>query len=173
VHLTEFPAYEESWRDDDLLKRYERLFEIRGAVTKALEEARNDKLIGRAEEAKIMINAPPETKVFLESFGEDLRFVFLVSKVELREGAELGVKVDKADGEKCDRYWQYTTDVGADARYPGACLRCVGNLTKSDESATGPEGHRGAGENRKDQWGCVLSILFSVFLCICSKACAL
>src|SRR5499427_8868340 len=37
VHLAEFPAYEEAWRDDDLLKRYERLFEIRGAVTKALE----------------------------------------------------------------------------------------------------------------------------------------
>src|SRR5215475_13560027 len=128
VHLAEFPAYEESWRDDELLKRYDRLFEIRGAVMKALEEARNAKLIGAGLEAKVTITAPAETKAFLESFGEGLRYFFIVSKVKLREGAELGVKVDVAEGKKCDRCWHYTTDVGADARYPGACLRCVGNL---------------------------------------------
>jgi isoleucyl-tRNA synthetase len=128
VHLTEFPAYEEAWRDDELLGRYERLFEIRGTVMKALEEARGAELIGRAEDAEITITAPPETKAFLESFGEDLPFAFIVSKIELREGAELGVKVDAAEGKKCDRCWHYTTDVGADARYPGACRRCATNL---------------------------------------------
>ncbi|MBO0726729.1 MAG: isoleucine--tRNA ligase [Blastocatellia bacterium] len=131
VHLAEFPAYEEAWRDDDLLKRYERLFEIRGAVTKALEEARNVDLIRRSEEAKITITAPPDAKAFLESFGEDLRFVFIVSKVELREGAELGVKVEAAGGEKCERCWHYTTDVGANPRYPGACRRCAANLDET------------------------------------------
>jgi len=128
VHLAEFPVYEEAWRNDDLLKRYESLFEIRGAVMKALEESRGAKLIGSGQEAKITIAARPETKAFLESFGEDLRFDFKVSKVELVEGAEFGVKVDEAEGEKCERCWDYTTDVGADARYPGACLRCVANL---------------------------------------------
>ena len=128
VHLAEFPAYEEAWRDDELLGRYERLFEIRGPVMKALEESRTAELIGRAEDAEITITAPPETKAFLESFGEDLCYAFIVSKVELREGAELGVKVDKAEGKKCDRCWHYTTDVGADPRYPGACRRCAINL---------------------------------------------
>jgi isoleucyl-tRNA synthetase len=128
VHLAEFPAYEEAWRDEDLLKRYERLFEIRGAVMKALEDARNAKSIGSGQDAKVTIAAGPEAKAFLESFGENLRFDFKVSKVELREGAEFSVKVDKADGKKCDRCWDYTTDVGADARYPGACRRCVANL---------------------------------------------
>ncbi len=128
IHLAEFPAYEEAWRDDDLLRRYDRLFQIRGAVLKALEEARVAKKIGAGTDAKVTIAATPEMKAFLESFGEDLRFIFIVSKVELREGAELSVKVDMADGEKCERCWNYTTDVGADARYPGACLRCVGNL---------------------------------------------
>lgn len=128
VHLAEFPAYEEAWRNDDLLKRYERLFDVRGAVMKALEEARNAKLIGAGLEARITITADAATKSFLESFGEDLRFIFIVSKVELREGAELDVKVDAAEGEKCERCWHYTTDVGADTRYPGACLRCAANL---------------------------------------------
>ncbi|HKQ90077.1 MAG TPA: isoleucine--tRNA ligase [Blastocatellia bacterium] len=128
VHLTEFPAYEEAWRDDDLLKRYDRLFEIRGAVMKALEETRNAKLIGSSQQARVTITADAETKAFLESFGEDLRFVFIVSKIELREGAELNVKVDVAKGEKCERCRDYTTDVGADARFPGVCLRCVGHI---------------------------------------------
>src|SRR5919108_5941859 len=100
---------------------------------KALGDARSARLMGAGLEAKVTITAPPETKAFLESFGEDLRFVFIVSKVELREGAELGVEVAAAAGKKCERCWHYTTDVGADARYPGACLRCVGNLT-DDES---------------------------------------
>jgi isoleucyl-tRNA synthetase len=128
VHLAEFPAYEEAWRNDELLARYERLFELRGAVMKALEDARNAKLIGAGLEAKVTITAPPETRAFLESFGEDLRLVFIVSKVVLQEGAELNAKVEAADGEKCERCWHYTTDVGADARFPGACRRCVANL---------------------------------------------
>jgi isoleucyl-tRNA synthetase len=57
-----------------------------------------------------------------------LYFYFIVSQVELREGADLNVAVEKAEGEKCERCWHYTTDVGADPRFPGVCGRCVGNL---------------------------------------------
>src|SRR5262249_26865506 len=178
VHLREFPAYEEAWRDEKLLKRYERLFEVRGAVMKALEEARNARLIGAGLDAKVTITSAPETKAFLESFGDDLHFVFIVSKVELREGSELSVKVDKADGEKCERCWHYTTDVGADARYPGACLRCVGHLDETEAigigsagSATEPQSHRGAGESQKNQWGCLIFLLFSVSLLFGGNAC--
>jgi isoleucyl-tRNA synthetase len=128
VHLTVFPDYAEVFRNDDLRNRYERLFEIRGVVMKALEDARNAKLIGAGLEAKITITANSETRSFLESFGEDLRFIFIVSNVVLGEGEELKVSVDVADGKKCERCWHYTTDVGADPRYPGACQRCVANL---------------------------------------------
>ncbi|MGH9847233.1 MAG: isoleucine--tRNA ligase, partial [Blastocatellia bacterium] len=134
VHLTVFPAYEEAWRDDALRGRYERLFGVRGAVTKALEDARNRKLIGAGLEAKVTITADAGTLAFLESFGEDLRFLFIVSRVSLNEGAGLGVKVEKAAGVKCDRCWHYTTDVSANPRYPGACGRCAANL---DEMAAG------------------------------------
>jgi isoleucyl-tRNA synthetase len=130
VHLTLFPSDEENWHDTVLLGRYERLFEVRSAVMKALEDARNSKMIGAGLEAKITITASAETKTFLESFGENLRFVFIVSQAVLREGAELSVKVEAADGEKCERCWHYTTDVGADPRYPGACKRCAANLDK-------------------------------------------
>jgi isoleucyl-tRNA synthetase len=130
VHIAVFPTVEEAWRDDQLRARYARLFELRSSVMKALEDARNDKLIGAGLEAKITITADAETKAFLDSFGEHLRFLFIVSQVTLQEGAELSVKVEAADGEKCERCWHYTIDVGANARYPGACARCAANLNE-------------------------------------------
>ncbi|MBX3276917.1 MAG: isoleucine--tRNA ligase [Acidobacteria bacterium] len=131
VHLTLFPTVEETWSNDALRARYERLFEIRGVVTKALEEARNAKLIGSALEAHVAIAADSSTQEFLASFGDDLRFALIVSGVELAPGAELNVTVARADGEKCERCWNYTTDVGSDARYPGACARCAASLNRS------------------------------------------
>ncbi|MFN0086367.1 MAG: isoleucine--tRNA ligase [Blastocatellia bacterium] len=128
VHLTVFPACETAWADDGLRARYERLIGVRAAVMKSLEDARNAKLIGAGLEARVTITADPETKAFLESFGEDLRFNFIVSQVTLVAGAGLDVRVEKADGAKCERCWHYTTDVGANSNYPGACLRCAGNL---------------------------------------------
>jgi isoleucyl-tRNA synthetase len=128
VHLELFPAYETAWQDEALLMRYERLFEIRSAVTKSLEEARNNKLIGAALEAHVTITADADTKNFLASFGEDLRFVFIVSGVTLQSGDALQVAVARAAGEKCERCWHYTTDVNNDLRFPGACGRCVTNI---------------------------------------------
>ncbi|MFN7950006.1 MAG: isoleucine--tRNA ligase [Blastocatellia bacterium] len=128
VHLTVFPAYDEKLRDDELLARYERLFALRGSVMKALEEARNAKLIGAGLEARVIITADADTRAFLESFGEALRFLFIVSAVELRDGAELKVEVQHAAGEKCERCWNYTTDVGIDPTWPDACGRCAANI---------------------------------------------
>ncbi|NDD64281.1 MAG: isoleucine--tRNA ligase, partial [Acidobacteria bacterium] len=130
VHLTVFPDPVDGWRDSELLERYARLFEIRGVVTKSLEEARTGKLIGSPLEAKVTIEADEETREFLASFAEELRFLFLVSQVELSEGSEMVVRVAPADGVKCGRCWNYTVDVGADPRYPGACSRCVASLTE-------------------------------------------
>nr|MDQ3010991.1 isoleucine--tRNA ligase [Acidobacteriota bacterium] len=123
-----FPAYDEKLASAELLARYQRLFEIRNVVTKALEDARNAKLIGAALEAKITISADPDTRAFLESFGADLRFFFIISQIELKTGADLRVEIARAEGEKCERCWHYTTDVGRDARFTGACARCVANV---------------------------------------------
>ena len=128
VHLTLFPTYNESLHDEALLARYERLFQIRDVVMKSLEEARSAKLIGAALEAKVTISADAETRTFLESFGSDLRFYFIVSGTELKDGTELSVEVAKADGEKCERCWNYTTDVGVNEKYSGACGRCAENI---------------------------------------------
>ncbi len=128
VHLTEFPACDPARGDEGLRDRYARLFEIRARVMKALEDARNAKLIGSGLEARVTITADEETFRFLESFEDSLRFLLIVSQVELYRGAQLAIAVDRAHGEKCERCWNYAVEVGLDARYPGACGRCVSNL---------------------------------------------
>lgn len=130
VHMTVFPTLVEQWQDNAILDRYDRLFGIRDQVMKALEDARNARLIGAALEAKVTIASNAETRAFLESFGEELRFIFIVSQVVLEDGAELKVSVEAAAGEKCDRCWHYTTDVGSDERYQGACARCAATLNE-------------------------------------------
>jgi isoleucyl-tRNA synthetase len=54
--------------------------------------------------------------------------ILLVSQVTLVEGDSFAVRVDEAEGVKCERCWHYTVDVGADPAYPTACRRCVGHL---------------------------------------------
>ena len=134
VHLTVFPAAEDGWRDEALLERYARLFELRGIVTKALEEARAARLIGSPLEAKVTVATDAGTREFLASFGEDLRFMFLVSAVTLVDGAGTVVTVEPADGLKCERCWNYTVDVGTDQRYPAACARCIVSLDEARSS---------------------------------------
>lgn len=131
VHLSVFPSAEDGWQDEALLQRYARLFEIRGVVTKALEQARVEKLIGAPLEAQVELSTDAATRDFLASFGENLRFIFLVSQISLVEGVETTVKVTPADGEKCVRCWNYALDVGSDPSYPGACARCVVSLEEA------------------------------------------
>lgn len=130
VHMTLFPEIVAEWQNDGLLARYDRLFEVRDEVMKALEEARNAKLIGAGLEARVTIVSDAETRAFLESFGEQLRFIFIVSRVDLEDGAKLEVRVEAAEGVKCERCWHYTTDVGSDERYHAACARCAASLSE-------------------------------------------
>jgi isoleucyl-tRNA synthetase len=128
VHLSEFPSFEDGLRDEPLRARYARVLEIRTTVLKALEDARSAKLIGAALEAKVTIRTDAETRAFLAGFGESLRFLLIVSQVEVVEDTEPGVSVERAEGHKCERCWNYTTDVGDDLRYPGVCARCVASI---------------------------------------------
>ncbi|TLM98578.1 hypothetical protein FDZ71_16930, partial [bacterium] len=75
---------------------------------------------------------------FLAPYADELPFLFIVSQVELVEGTGgaitddslpgLGVDVTKADGQKCQRCWNYSVTVGQSAEHPEACSRCAGHL---------------------------------------------
>lgn len=134
VHLAEFPKV--SARDNSqLLSDWERIFSIRDEVLKRLEEARNEKQIGSSLEAKVILTADRETTRFLLPFYEDLRYIFIVSQVEVHEGDAQNVEIQKADGAKCERCWNYSTRVGESEKYPTVCERCAGALTQIEKSA--------------------------------------
>ena len=94
---------------------------------------RADGKVGASLQAEITITAPAQDLEVLQALGDDLRFVFITSAVALVAGDALAVTVKVTDAQKCERCWHYTPDVGHDAAYPGACLRCAGNLSGQDE----------------------------------------
>src|SRR4029079_8520869 len=126
VHLAEFP---QATADDqtDLLAGWERLFEIRDQVLRVLEEARVAKQIGSSLEAKVSLTASGETLALLQSHENELRYVFIVSQVVLNESnerKEVSITVSGADGQKCERCWNYSTRVGESSKFPTVCERC-------------------------------------------------
>ena len=135
VHMAEFPEAAEA-ADPELLGRWERLFAIRDDVLKALEEARNEKAIGSSLAAKVVLTADKEMTRFLLGYFTDLRYIFIVSQVEVHEGEGFSVKIEPADGEKCERCWNYSIRVGEFEKYPTVCERCVDALSEIERSAT-------------------------------------
>ncbi len=129
VHLADWPSVGDvTDEDSELLARYAVVLETREVVTKALEDARNSKLIGKSQEAAVSIAAPADTVGVLDAVGcAALAELLIVGQVELGEGEELSVSVSQATGEKCPRCWNLR-ELGADATYPDVCERCAGVL---------------------------------------------
>jgi isoleucyl-tRNA synthetase len=133
VHLEEFPKVS-GVEQSDLSLEWERLFEIRDQVLRVLEEARVSKQIGSSLEAKVALSASGGTLELLRAHQNDVRYIFIVSQVELLEGDELSISVSRAAGEKCERCWNYSTRVGESELYPTACERCVEALEEIERT---------------------------------------
>jgi isoleucyl-tRNA synthetase len=102
---------------------------VRDEVLKALEEARNNKLIGTGLEAQVVLAASDPVYSVLSRHAAELRYLFIVSAVTLSQSSGNGtgsvrIEIKKADGLKCERCWNYSTHVGEDKNYPTVCERC-------------------------------------------------
>lgn len=110
------------------------VLETRVDVLKALEEARQAKQIGKSIEAKVTIKAGASTFGDLKDDKKSLKELFNVAQVELLEDKALGndvvVEVSPADGDKCDRCWNYMLDVSAYGAWPRVCGRCQSALAE-------------------------------------------
>ena len=114
-----------------LLEKYAQLREVRSLVTKELEAVRIGGGIGSSLQAELSIKASGKKFAALNSLGEDLKFVFITSSVQLAEVAsesEESITVQASPFQKCDRCWHYREDVGADPAHPQICSRCASNL---------------------------------------------
>ncbi|HUI79548.1 MAG TPA: isoleucine--tRNA ligase [Bryobacteraceae bacterium] len=131
VHLTLFPDPQELTAGLTAEQRkqaadWEKLIEVRNDVLKALEVARQNKFIGAPLEALVRLKAGDDLYPLLSRYLSDLPGLFIVSQVVLeRGGGPLEVEIERAQGQKCERCWKYTTDVGKSAEFPTLCAACV------------------------------------------------
>lgn len=136
VQLTDMPeAIEFGEVASALRERFNVLMVVRDDVLKALEEARNAKVIGKSLEAKVTLALPEKYADVLKATDIDYAQFFIVSKFVEVEASELAadalkldaatVLVEKADGEKCERCWTISETVNADADHPTLCTRCA------------------------------------------------
>jgi len=136
VHLEQFPTAKDILCDAGIPERdtkqqadWETLLAIREQVNKALDNARNEKLIGKSVDAQVQVTAADPAYSVLNHFEDQLRYLFIVSAVKLAQGSGNGasvvkIEVTKAPGEKCERCWNYSTRVGENPAYPTVCERC-------------------------------------------------
>jgi isoleucyl-tRNA synthetase len=147
VHMSVFPDYaSDTAMPENLRSNWEQLLKVRGEVLKVLEAERNKKLINANLEAKVTLRAPANLKVLLDNYKDQLPALFIVSQVQVEEALEpseslpgLQVVVQKADGKKCDRCWNYSTHVGENPRYPTVCERCSEALAEIEAAMTPAE----------------------------------
>ena len=109
-------------------------------MAKAIETARQNKVLGHSLDAAVLICAPENLRAVLEAHREDLRALLIVSYVRIvdekaigeafrsSEIAGLAVSVGRATGEKCNSCWIYSETIGSDAEHPTICARCRDNL---------------------------------------------
>ena len=130
VHLTDFPA--KNLIDDAALEaKWDKLLEVRDDVNKALEESRNEKVIGKSLEATVEIYSNDSEVVELLNSVDNLHQLFIVSSVEVKENDGVTydlatVKVTKAEGHRCERCWNIVEEVNEE----GLCPRCASILNK-------------------------------------------
>jgi isoleucyl-tRNA synthetase len=145
IHLALLPEVKSEWIDEQLAPKWETILKVRAETTKALEEARAKKQIGHPLDATVVLSVPENLFDVLESYAQDLRFLFIVSKVSLRKDEKLedgfvsenieglNIKIETAPGEKCERCWVHETSVGSDSAHPTICERCQKALSEITE----------------------------------------
>ncbi|MFM7366385.1 MAG: class I tRNA ligase family protein, partial [Sphaerospermopsis kisseleviana] len=137
----------DAWEKDEIEAEFwNTLRSLRTDVNKVMEQARIEKMIGSSLEAKVLLNIPHKElceaiKGFNPEKGngvDELRYLLLASQVEIVDDAakiadvkytatteDWTIAVVNADGEKCDRCWNYSTHVGESEEHPLLCERCV------------------------------------------------
>ncbi|NLJ77217.1 MAG: isoleucine--tRNA ligase [Peptococcaceae bacterium] len=138
VQLAEMPQVVDQYIDIELEEKWDRLLAVRSEVTKVLETARRDKVIGNSLQAAVELYLDRDLHDFLAPLAAELPVLFIVSAVRLASLDEapttaranenvpgLLIAVQPATGDKCERCWMYHDEVGADETHQTLCPRCA------------------------------------------------
>ncbi|QQZ08015.1 isoleucine--tRNA ligase [Heyndrickxia vini] len=146
VQLVDMPVFVDLPNATELKSKWGEFLNLRDDVLKALEEARNEKVIGKSLTAKITLFVNEKTKQLLDSISENMNQLFIVSGFEIAGSIEdapdqalklehAAILVEKADGETCERCWVVTPDVGKVEEHPTLCPRCASVVKDSYHNA--------------------------------------
>jgi len=136
VHLSTLAPQPFAWSEREQ-ETWKQLFEIRTAALACLEKERQAKNIGKALDAKVILQVSPQLLGDLTNEEGSLRELLNVSQLTLLPGHEDGVltvEAVKADGQKCERCWHWEMDVGACAEHPLLCGRCVAAVSQAGKA---------------------------------------
>ncbi len=147
IFFTEFPKPAPERRDPELEARWGKLIQVRSEITKALEVARREKIIGHPLEAEVLLEINGEWASFIEEEWEQVKEVCIISEMTRceersaftdlsfqvsEELSGLAVAVRAAAGDKCERCWTRSTFVGSNEDHPQLCERCLGVVVEMD-----------------------------------------
>ena len=129
VMLTNYPEANEQYENETLRKKWQKIVDIKEIVAKKLEEARGEKVIGHSLNAKVTLYAEADLYEIIKENLQLLQSVFIISALDVQKNErsneqKLGVKVEVAPGQKCERCWMYSETVGKDHDHPTLCHRC-------------------------------------------------
>ena len=131
VLFNDMPGRFELEVEDGFEAAWDRIHDLRDTVKKSLEVVIKDKTVKSSLETCVTLKASGDEYEFIKSILPELKTVFIVSDVKLVENSgELEVEVAKAEGDKCERCWCYSTTVGSSAEHPTLCARCAAILSK-------------------------------------------
>ena len=122
--------------DAALLAKWTRIRELRDVVNKDIEVLRAEGQVGSSLQAQVSLNVAEADYALLASLGEDLKFVFITSAIELVAGQAMLVSSSATKAIKCERCWHYCDDIGVDPAHPTICGRCTSNLAGAGETRT-------------------------------------
>ncbi len=120
--------------DAALLAKWSRIRTLRELVNKEIEGLRERGEVGSSLQARVRLAAPPDDHALLASLGDDGKFVFITSAIDLVASDAMEIEVSASSDPKCERCWHYRADVGTDPGHPTLCGRCVSNLFGAGET---------------------------------------
>ncbi|MFR4477865.1 MAG: isoleucine--tRNA ligase [Fusobacterium sp.] len=144
VLLTDWYKENDEYLNPEIENKWVEIIKVRKEANKSLEKARQgkDRIIGNSLDAKVMLHSTDaEIQKFLVENREKLELALIVSEVEVvenidetftkgEEATDLYIKVLHAEGEKCERCWKYSKEIGKDPEHPTLCPRCASVLKK-------------------------------------------
>ena len=122
--------------DEALLAKWTRIRELRDMANKEIEALRAAGTVGSSLQTNLTLELPPADFELLQSLGDDLKFVFITSAINIKAAQAINTLATASKDHKCERCWHYSDTVGADTAHPTICTRCVSNLYGAGEVRT-------------------------------------